>query len=195
MVYEDEDKAIAVLYDKINGEWVNARPLNSTQMKTMCGNNIEPVPCFLPDRMLWYEEDQIMIWYTKPTQRKINLTKEKSRLYRHPGLIFCLRRTSGRDRLSIAVYSINEDRPPRFDDDIWHTPYAAIDVHPSGGVMGDCNVASIETENAYSLDIGSWIYWEDTFFESKFNYKPKPRNRLEKKGKQLNEWINSQIKS
>lgn len=187
MVYDDNGRSVSVLYDKVDEQWTNPRALSNGDLEDLMDGD-ENYFWFHSPEVLWYAYNRLMIWYTPPSVRDITIKKKKSK-YRHPGLVFCLRRSRGRDILSVAVYSTKENRRPDINDNIYESPYAGIDVHPTGGVMGSCNV--IRPRKEYAFDIGSYITWQDSFFESGFNYKPKPRNRLKQTTRTLNEWLTS----
>ena len=84
---------------------------------------------------------------------------------------------------------MNYDRNEHIDIELLEGPYADCDVHPVSSNMGSCSVNVPNDELAYDLEWNMHKQWEACFFESSFNYQPKPRNRLKKTGKQLIEWI------
>ena len=173
MVYADGDRSVAVLYDKKDKDWTNARSLSH-------------------DDLLWYVEDKIMVWYCKPHIGTIICRKAKKK-YRHPGLVFCVRRSAfGNDKLSIAV--VNKSDPnfrPLLSDPLYRSPYAGIDVHPHQGQMGNCHVIQPNPRYAFSLEYDCWLQWQEAFLESGFNKQPKPRNKLTTINTTLGDWINA----
>ncbi len=195
MLYEQENESLAVLYDKVEGSWVNARPLSSEELSTITSDIPSSPVALLPQRMLWYEENKLMIWYSPPCKRKIKI-KGKVTTYCHPGIVFLVRRhSSGRDALSIAVLSISEDKyPDNLEYKIYASPYRGIDVHQAVGEVGACNVVQPKPTYAFSLDVGCWIDWEEAFYQSAFNYRPKRRNQLKQSDVTLENWINAHIR-
>jgi hypothetical protein len=195
MVYDDEGRTVSVLYDKVDDVWSNARALSNDDLHKLIDDDSPQceVGGFFPPNMLWYVEDKIMVWYSPPCIKDITVKKKVSK-YRHPGLVFLVRRKLNRDYLSVAVVSKSEDVRPHNHSQLYELPYAGIDVHPSGGVMGNCNVNTPKTDFAYHLDWHAWHEWERSFYDSGFNYKPKRRNQLKvKEGIVLHEWINSHV--
>jgi len=194
MVYDDNGRSVSVLYDKVDNQWGNPRPLSNEDLSTLMDDDTKQceVGGFFSPNMLWYVEDKIMVWYSPPRTAKITI-KGKTSMYRHPGLVFLVRRKLNRDYLSLAVVSKSEDIRPHHFSEIYELPYKSIDVHPTGGVMGNCNVNTPKLEFAYNLEWYTWQEWERSFYDSAFNYRPKKRNHLKKKGIVLHEWINSHV--
>lgn len=191
MVYNDNGVTVSVAYDKVADQWQNARAVSAKELREIADDDDrdECTPCgFLPTNMLWYVENKIMVWYCPPSIRPITV-KKKKHMYRHPGLVFLVRRQNKTDKLSLAVVSKNKDERPDMFTKLYELPYRAVDVHPSGGVMGACAVIKPNPEFAYQLDCAEWINWQDAFFESAFNYQPTPRNRLKQKETELYDWI------
>lgn len=192
MVYADGDRSVAVLYDKKDKDWTNARSLSHDDLLTLCGSELKEPPALLPAEMLWYVEDKIMVWYCKPHIGTIICRKAKKK-YRHPGLVFCVRRSAfGNDKLSIAV--VNKSDPnfrPLLSDPLYRSPYAGIDVHPHQGQMGNCHVIQPNPRYAFSLEYDCWLQWQEAFLESGFNKQPKPRNKLTTINTTLGDWINA----
>lgn len=194
MVYEEEEKTFCVHYTKKDDVWDDPKPLSTAELKALVTEPSEPHP--LPPQMLWYEEDKLMIWYTRPRREKITVSgkggEDKESYYVHPGLVFKVKKgVGGGDLLSIAVWSIKSPKAdcikrPEAWDTLYRIPYAAIDVHPSDGSMGNCNVTT-PTDTAYCLDA---IYdWQNSFYFSKFNYRPDRADRLKQKEQTLLDWM------
>lgn len=194
MVYDDNGKTVAVLYDKRDNRWGNARSLSSDDLIALCDSTTELPTALLPPEMLWYVDSKIMVWYAKPHTGKIRI-RGKLKTYRHPGIVFCVRRgTFGADKLSIAVVNISDpDYTPKLDDTLYESPYAGIDVHPAMGRMGNCHVVTPNPKYAFSLEYECWLAWQEAFFESQFNNQPKRRNTLITINPSLRTWINAHI--
>ncbi|MEK9984512.1 MAG: hypothetical protein VW879_07200, partial [Opitutae bacterium] len=103
------------------------------------------------------------------------------------------RAPTGGDRLSLAIvsngYGEGFKRGWECDTYLYESPYRGIDVHGGTTEMGSCNVPTPKGEWAYCLDSAAHKTWESCFFESGFNYRPKPRNRLKKTNRTLMDWI------
>jgi hypothetical protein len=196
MVYDDDGKSVAVLYDKQDDQWGNPRAVDRDSF-----NKILPAECtaevyaFYDNRMLWFDQDRIMIWYSPPSKRKITISErdpqksKQQRWYCHPGIVFMVKRKNNQDTLNIAIYSTSGDERPNLYQNIYEIPYRGIDVHPRGGVMGHCSVNRPNPEFAFSLDVMAHWEWEACFYNSKFNYMPTPRNKIKQQEVTLHEWI------
>lgn len=195
MIYSSAGCDYAVAYDKNDGEWVNARPMTGYELEDILTDREPMKPTILPDRMLWYERNRFMMWYSPPCRRRINLSKisnSKMRHYSHPGIVFIL------NQLILHVAIVNRSDPkfkPTMQSELYESPYRGIDVHSSKGIMGACGVRKHmpNKEVTYDLSTFGWQEWESGFYESQFNYAPNRRDRLKKSNQTLSEYIDGII--
>lgn len=157
----------------------DAKPLSEANLKELC-QGVAQEPQILPANMLWYEDQQQMIWYSPPRRHRLTYGhKDKPSVmqYNHPGLVFRVKRSDhGQDRLYVVAVGTPYDRGNWFTP-ILESPYDRHSVGHNGSV-GTCGVKLPKDEWAYDLSIGIHREWELCFYNSKFSRKPKRRNHL-----------------
>ena len=192
MIYEQAGANFAVAYDAIDGtqEWGNARALTGYELDTVLSDKATLKQFILPDRMRWYEKNQFIMWHAPPVRRGINfsITRRKStsmKKYSHPGMVFIL------NRMSLHIVVVGNVKKPSMDDPLYKTPYRGVDVHPANGGVGMCGATKFvpSRDVTYDLSTDGWMEWEESFYESEFNYVPEPRNKMPLTGKTLGDYI------
>lgn len=191
MIYSSTGLDYAVAYDKDDGEWVNPRPMTGYELEDILTDREPMKPTILPERILWYERNKFMMWYSPPSRREINLSKvskSKMKHYSHPGIVFILNQL----RLHVAIVTRSDLKfKPAMQSELYVSPYRGIDIHSTTGIMGACGVRKHmpTKEVTYDLSTFGWQEWESGFYESEFNYAPDRRDRLKKSSQTLSEYI------
>ncbi len=190
MFYPEGNNSFAVHYTKSSSGW-DANPLSQANLKELT-RGVAHEPQILPANMLWYEDQQQMIWYSPPRKHRLTYGHKSDPSvmeYHHPGLVFRVKRSDSGTRDRIAVVAVGTP----YDRSNWHTPIleSPYDSHSVGhnGSVGTCGVKLPNHEWAFDLGIGIHREWELCFYNSKFSRKPKRRNHLKPTTTKLIDWM------